>query len=98
MFHSCTHVILYSYSVCYIAGQLVQHLREKLSKTQAQVKKTHGAETQGAEKEASENATTIDEKECVESMGELLSLQDEYCIRVAALCHDLGASNVIFTE
>ena len=87
-----------SFSVCYIAGELVRHLREQLESQREEVQ-TFRAE-RGRKRKRTQTKSQLlqnrkrrklnDSPKCLESMKKLLCIKDEYCIRVAALCHDLG--------
>ena len=83
-----------SFSVCYIAGELVRHLREQLESQREEIlafraergrKRTNSQLLQNRKRRK-----LNDSSKCLESMKKLFCIKDEYCIRVAALCHDLG--------
>ena len=62
------------FSVCYIAGEFIQHLRKKIDHI------NKNREEKGLKK--------------LEENIEILP-KEEYCVRVAALCHDLGKCELV---
>ena len=87
-----------SFSVCYIAGELVRHLREQLESQREEVQTERGRKRKKTQKKLQplqKKRRKLNSSKWLESMKEPLCHQDECCIRVAALCHDLGMHTYI---